>query len=97
MDDIFLNSSFSAKMTGHKLIIVPGQFVVEIHGMTQTIPIEFLGNGHRGHFAYKVVWYAFLTHKHQMGQIDPKSVRGLNHISLLCIILFIFTLTILLY
>jgi len=32
-------------MTGHKMLIVTGHFVVKINGMAQKIPIDFLGNG----------------------------------------------------
>ena len=50
MWEILAKKPFSAKMTGHKMLIVTGNFVVEINGMAQNISIDFLGNGHYGVF-----------------------------------------------
>jgi len=47
---IFSKTPFSAKMTGHKILLVSGHFVVELHGTAQNIPIDFLDNGHQGVF-----------------------------------------------
>ncbi len=54
MTEIFAKTPFSAKMTGHKMLLVTGHFVVEVNGMAQNIPIEFLGNGHPGFFEPRV-------------------------------------------
>ena len=50
MTEIFAKNPFSVKLTGHKMLLVIGHFVVELHGTAQTIPIDFLGNGHPGVF-----------------------------------------------
>ena len=50
MWEILAKGPFSAKMTGHKMLIVTGRFEVEINGSAQNIPIEFLGKGQRGGF-----------------------------------------------
>jgi len=47
---ILAKTPFSVKMTGHKMLIVTGHFVVEVNGTDQTIPIYFLANGHHGVF-----------------------------------------------
>jgi len=50
MLEILAKNLFSAKMTGHKMLIVTGHFVLELNGMAQNIPIEIIGNGHLGVF-----------------------------------------------
>jgi len=50
MTEIFAKTPFSVKMTGHKILLVTGHFVVEVNGAAQNIPIDFLGNGHRAFF-----------------------------------------------
>ena len=50
MWEILVKKPFSAKMTGHKMLMVTGHFVEEINGMAQKIPIDFLDNSHRGVF-----------------------------------------------
>jgi len=54
MVEFFAKSPFSVKMTGHKMLIVASHFVVEVNGMAQNIPIDFLGNGHPGNFLVRV-------------------------------------------
>jgi len=53
-------------------MIVTDHFVVEVYGMTQNIPIEYLSNGHRAGFYVQDRLICFFTHKDQLGQIDPK-------------------------
>jgi len=50
MTDIFGKTPFSVKMTGHKMLLVTSHCLLELHGTAQNIPIEILGNGHRGVF-----------------------------------------------
>jgi len=42
MREILATTPFSAKMTGHKMLIVTGYFVVKVNGMARNIPIGFL-------------------------------------------------------
>ena len=50
MGQILAKKPFSVKMTGHKMLIVTGHFVIEVNGRAQNILIEILGNSHRGVF-----------------------------------------------
>jgi len=54
MWEVLAKTPFSAKMTGHKMLIATGHFVVGVNGMGQHIPIEFLANGHPG--VTKIKW-----------------------------------------
>ena len=81
MWEILAKNPFSAKMTGHKMLIVTGHFVVEINGMAQTISIDFLGNDHHGVFlATRSSYMLFLTAKINWSSEDQKSACGLSRL-----------------
>ena len=50
LTEISAKIPFSAKMTGSKMLLVIGHFVVNLRGTAKNILIDFLGNGHSGVF-----------------------------------------------
>jgi len=59
-------------MTGHKMLIVTGDFVVKVHGMTQHIPIEVSGNDHHGGFYLQGCLISFFDSQRSNGPDRPK-------------------------
>jgi len=65
MTEIFAKTPFSAKMTGHKMLLV------KVNGADQNIPIYFLGNGHRGVFwATRSSYMIFLPTKVHCSRLE---------------------------
>jgi len=72
MADIFAKRRFLVKMTGHKMLIVTDHFVLEVHGMSQHIPSDFLGNDHHGSFYLQGRLICFFYSQRSNGPDRPK-------------------------